>query len=491
MSRSSPLRVLAIGIDAAEPALVKKLIEDGALPSLERLLLSGTWGEVRSPAAIGSGTVWPTFMTGRGPLDHGIYSILPWDPRAMCLVRLTTNHLTPFWELLRQQGYSIGILDVPFAPVIGIERGIEISEWGAHDRMRGHLVVSPGSRHDWLTRTAGQHPLGRGRVDIAGPQDWRALQKLATECCGGARLRGALAMRLLTEFSLDVLVAVFTEVHHASHYLWHTLDPLMRVTPGTDVPSLIEVYREVDRQIGHLIDRAGAEAMVLIFSLHGMRATRGIPMILDPLMRALALASADNWRAQTWPQRAQWVVSTIKHAAPNPLRRLYRKATSGTQRPPQPSVRLPYDWSGTAAFAIPTDQHGWIRLNLRGREARGLIDRAQYDGVCTQLDLVLRGLVTEKGSKIVEDVVRVGSETGSPPTDLPDLVVHWGDEALADPLRIAAPRISARPTGTKFTGQHAPRGFFIHRPASGRSRHADDSVSADELHELIQAGLGA
>jgi len=482
MSRSSPLRVLAIGIDAAEPTLVRTLIGNGALPSLGRLLQGGAWGDVRSPAAIGSGAVWPTFITGRDALDHGIYSILPWDRRAMCLVRLTTNHLTPFWEALRQQGYSVGILDVPFAPVIGIERGIEISEWGAHDRMRGHLVVSPTSRHDWLTRTIGEHPLGRGRVDVAGREDWKALQKLATECQSGAQLRGALATRLLTEFSLDVLVAVFTEVHHASHSLWHTLE--------TGSPSLIDVYREVDRQIGQLIDLAGAEAMVLVFSLHGMRATRGIPTILDPLMRALALSSAENWRTQTWPQRGQRVVSTIKHAAPNSVRRLYRKATSGTPRPPQPRVRLPYDWSRTVAFAVPTDQHGWIRLNVKGRETRGLVDRVQYDEVCTRLDLVLRGLVTEKGSKIVEDVIRVGSETGSPPVELPDLIVHWGDEALADPLRIATPKISARPTGTRFTGQHAPRGFFIHRPAAGQSLRANASVAAGELHELLRAGLG-
>lgn len=482
MSPSSALRVLAIGIDAAEPTLVRKLVDEGKLPSLQGLLSRGIWGEVRSPADVGSGTVWPTFMTGKGPLEHGIYSILPWDSQAMCLVRLTTNHLTPFWEALSQEGYAVGILDVPFAPVVGLDRGIEISEWGAHDRMRGHMMVSPRDRHDWLARTAGEHPLGKRRVDVAGARDRKAQQRLATECRAGVRLRGALATRLLAELRLDMLLAVFSEVHHASHYLWHTLDP------GDG--ALVDVYREVDRQIGQLIDAAGADATVLVFSLHGMRATRGIPVILDPLLRALGLASVTRWRARSWLERRQWAVSSFKQAVPNPLRRLYRKAASGVLRPPQAKVRLPYDWSRTGAFPVPTDQHGWIRLNLEGREIHGIIDGEEYGEVCTRLEQALRGLLTEDGSRVVKDVLRPGGVAGGPPEHLPDLIVHWDDNALANPLRLAAPKISARATGTKFTGQHSPHGFFILRSAPGRLLNPGPCVTAQELHLWIRAGIG-
>src|SRR3989304_8199105 len=131
------------GIAAAEPALEKKLMDQGELPSLKALRDHGCWGEARSPAAIGSGAVWPTFMTGESPAVHGVYSVLPWDPRTMNLVRLTTDHLTPFWRGLSDAGYAVGVLDVPFAPVIGLAGGAEISEWGEHDRVRGRMLVSP------------------------------------------------------------------------------------------------------------------------------------------------------------------------------------------------------------------------------------------------------------------------------------------------------------------------------------------------------------
>src|SRR3972149_1991735 len=125
------------GPAAAEPALVKKLMDQGELPSLKALRDHGCWGEVRSPAAIGSGAVWPTFMTGEGPAVHGVYSVLPWDPRTMNLMRLTTDHLTPFWRGLSDAGYAVGVLDVPFAPVIGLAGGAEISVWGGPARGRG------------------------------------------------------------------------------------------------------------------------------------------------------------------------------------------------------------------------------------------------------------------------------------------------------------------------------------------------------------------
>jgi len=41
----------------------------------------------------------------------------------------------------------------------------------------------------------------------------------------GVRERGTLAARLLAEVPVDLLLMVFTEVHRASHLLWHTVDP--------------------------------------------------------------------------------------------------------------------------------------------------------------------------------------------------------------------------------------------------------------------------
>ena len=44
------------------------------------------------------------------------------------------------------------------------------------------------------------------------------------------------------------------------------------------------------------------------------------------------------------------------------------------------------DWSRTKAVSLTADVHGYARINLRGREARGIVEPGEeYDRVCTQI----------------------------------------------------------------------------------------------------------
>lgn len=100
MSTGNDSTILAIGIDAAESTLVRQLIEQNEMPALRSLLEEGQWLRVQSPAHIGSGAVWPTFITGSEPTVHGIYSEWGWKPDVMSLSRYNGRHLTPFWKPL-------------------------------------------------------------------------------------------------------------------------------------------------------------------------------------------------------------------------------------------------------------------------------------------------------------------------------------------------------------------------------------------------------
>ena len=123
----SEARVLAIGLDAAEPTLIRELIEQGEMPALKALLEQGKWLRVESPASVGSGSVWPTFITGEDPSLHGVYGEWCWRPATMSLERYRGDDLIPFWKRLVDNGLTVGILDVPFAPLVGVAEGFEIS----------------------------------------------------------------------------------------------------------------------------------------------------------------------------------------------------------------------------------------------------------------------------------------------------------------------------------------------------------------------------
>ena len=145
MNTNDRPRVLAFALDAAEPTLVRRMIEQGELPALKSLLSEGRWMTVKSPAVIGSGSVWPSFLTGKGPMVHGVYGEWCWDPERMGIRRITSRRLTPFWKTQAENGTTVGILDVPFMPLIGLSKGFEVSEWGPHDLIDGRVNAAPAN----------------------------------------------------------------------------------------------------------------------------------------------------------------------------------------------------------------------------------------------------------------------------------------------------------------------------------------------------------
>src|ERR1041385_4219668 len=126
MRRNSSRRVLAIGLDAAEPTLIRRLIDRWEMPALRALESEGRWIRVLSPAHIGSGCVWPTFATGTEPAAHGIYGEWCWQPELMSLKHFNGSGFAPFWKRFVDQGISVGVLDPPFITPIGLSDGFEI-----------------------------------------------------------------------------------------------------------------------------------------------------------------------------------------------------------------------------------------------------------------------------------------------------------------------------------------------------------------------------
>jgi predicted AlkP superfamily phosphohydrolase/phosphomutase len=490
-------RVLTIGIDAAEPTFIRQLIDDNQLPTLKSLLSAGRWLTVESPANIGSGSVWPTFITGDEPSDHGVYGEWSWQPETMGLSRYNGRHLKAFWNDLIENGKRIGVLDVPFAPFTGFADGFELSEWGAHDFLEGRFQFAPEKIVDTVAKQFPSHPLLLDRLDTRGPADYEALKTLAKGCLYGVRLRGKLARRLVAETDPHLTTIVFTELHHSAHYMWHTLGtehPIYRnqIFNGLKPiePSLTDIYREVDWQIGELLEQMGPDLTVMVFSLHGMRPTHGVPTLLEPLLREKGYAQFAGWGSQSWGERAVELMATAKRHAPKTLKRIYYKtlSPSTTLKLARPTMMPIYDWSRTRAFALPADQHGWLHVNLIGREARGIVPVDKYEQTCVELEAMLRSLTASDGRPIVRDVVRTAKTVQQALVQtLPDIVVHWQDAAFSSPLKIDGSALETEPAGQKFTGRHALNGFCI---LKGDDRlHAGETLRAAEIHRVIRAAL--
>ncbi len=488
MSTSKNPSVLAIGIDAAESTLVKRLIEQNEMPALKALLDRGQWLSVQSPAPIGSGTVWPTFITGTEPTTHGVYSEWSWKPRTMSLSRYNGRHLTPFWKAPAEQNVRIGTFDIPFALPLGVSDGFEVFEWWAHDSTGAGLDGGPKEIIS-LVKASPSHPLSANRFVNATPNSQSDLKALSEACIAGVRLRGALAQTLIKETTPRLTVMVFPEIHHAGHQMWHTADPRHPVYHGRELkvvePFLRDIYRAVDAQIGTLIDSRGADT-ILVFALHGMRAALGFPAFLGPLLCERGFSRVASWSSQSWRGRALSLLAETKRRTPGTLKKLYYKVTptTATHKMARPTMLPVYDWANTRAFSLPTDQYGWIRINLVGREAEGSVPLDQYDDTREQLKKLLLGLVNDDGQPLIRDIVPTAQSAEHALTNpLPDLVVHWADAAFAWPLKIRDSKVQIEPVARKSTGQHASEGFCIY---SGSGNNLSNWVAeAKDLGRLI------
>jgi predicted AlkP superfamily phosphohydrolase/phosphomutase len=136
-------------------------------------------------------------------------------------------------------------------------------------------------------------------------------------------------------------------------------------------------------------------------------------------------------------------------------------------------------WPRMKAFALPSFSEGYVRINVRGRERDGIVDPADYDRTCDEVEAMLRQMRNPRtGSPLVRKVMRSRASAfdGDPKLPDPDLLILW----TAEPADMAdTPFGRIGPLPFQRTGSHVERGFLL---ASGPG--IPSAVSSDEPHAL-------
>jgi predicted AlkP superfamily phosphohydrolase/phosphomutase len=156
------------------------------------------------------------------------------------------------------------------------------------------------------------------------------------------------------------------------------------------------------------------------------------------------------------------------------------------------------DWSRARAFAAFGDLDAYIRVNLKGREAAGIVERGpEYSALCRHIAAGFLSFVDEDTREPVVDNVEYVDETfpdGARRDHLPDLIVHWAPSSAAQHRRIMSPQFGAvdwptpgfHPQGR--SGDHAREGFLIASgvPIRASSRRASILDLAPTVYDLLE-----
>lgn len=106
MTQRLAKRVLLVGWDAADWRFILPLIEQGAMPTLERLMRDGVWGQLASIQPMLSPMLWTSIATGKRPHRHGIFGFVEPAPDASDVrpVSSASRRCPAVWNMLARRG---------------------------------------------------------------------------------------------------------------------------------------------------------------------------------------------------------------------------------------------------------------------------------------------------------------------------------------------------------------------------------------------------
>ncbi len=440
---------MVIGLDAADPDLVRRWIQAGQLPHLEALAARGKFGRLSSPAWMSTGPVWPSFFAGTSPARHGRFFFRQLENGTYRIVKKRADEIeaTPFWEQIEKTGKRVAVLDVPKTYPRRDCHVIQLVGWGVHSAA-WETASHPQHLLAEVHQLFGSHPVQN--CDDVNMTAAKHYESFVADLISGISQKCELALWLYKREEWDLFVNVFSEAHCAGHMLWHVHDTghpehdnVLRQRLGD---PLLRIYQQLDDAIGKLM-AAAKNTNLIVFSPHGMGANYGGSHLLPAVLERLGMGSSPELGAGRLLRHKSRTVRRIR-ALPDRVpiglqkilrsfvpRRLWDTATTRL-------LSLGNKWAESLAFCVPGDYAGAIRVNLKGREPAGRVNPGDdYDQLCMELATELCSLINPAtGQQAVREVTRIDQVyTGELINQLPDLIVQWSGDAPISALN--SPRI--------------------------------------------------
>ncbi|HEY5712287.1 MAG TPA: hypothetical protein VIT38_10360 [Allosphingosinicella sp.] len=504
--------IVLIGLDAFDPELARELIASGRLPTLARLYENGAHCRVVNPFGLFVGAVWLSFASAQRVERHGIHcweevDVATYDKR---LRAPQPDRFDTFWKQIGDAGPRVAAIDIPHCKAPANLNGLEIAEWGCHDRHFG-LHACPALRAREMDARFGLHPvLGShpyGERHFA-PDDFAfragefrtasediALVRAMRE---GVRTKSALLSSLLAEEPWDLFVGTFGESHAIGHQQWHLHDPhhprfdaAQQAAMGGD--PILQVYEEIDGALGRLIEDCPLEATVLVHLSHGMGAHHDGTHLLDEVLARIECAMTGHSPRTGVLARTRralrpavnWLgANTRKLPIPPHLRRRLGEAARGDGPASRAQRRF---------FQQPNNSvYGGVRLNLVGREPRGRVCPEEADRLLRSIEEELLALVNvDTGRPAVVAVTRADQYYDrADDNTIPDLFIEWDRSAPIEKVTSSTIGAVHIPYDGFRTGDHFPDGMLI---ACGPDIPADRAmppIAVEDIGPSLAARLG-
>jgi predicted AlkP superfamily phosphohydrolase/phosphomutase len=478
-------RIVVLGIDALDAALVKRWKDD--LPNFSRIMDAGYFARLESTMPADSIPAWVTIYTGMQPWQHGIIDSMDYLEIRGGGRALDTSALIgkTFWDLAGEAGKRVCVINPLLAYPVWPVNGIMVN---------GPVFVT-GEAQAYPPEILSQYDLPElgGMVDFPGKKDLPRFLERTVEV---TRDQARFGLELMAVERWDVFFLCFLTLDRIMHFLWRYTDPSDPTYPGPNPfqESIRESFRMFDSIVGDVLDRLDQEQTLLVVSDHGhaMRPARVLYVneilrregllktrrsripLLDPVA-ALEKAKTAFLRSM---QRLDLEDTVYRIASLIPKERRKQLKTSSYAVTREGSTAWVSEVGGGTPF-------GGIEISMEACKAEG----KGYEDLRDRLITILSSVTDKDGSSIAKWVKRREDVfEGRNVEKYPDVVFELRDEYGVDRTLFCG-TTGITSTHKKVSGGHSKHGTLMLYNSQVKPPEAEPHIS--QVFGLIQEITGA
>lgn len=409
-------KVFVIGLDGTTFEVIDPWIKSGELPTLQRLVTEGASGTCHSTVPPVSLPAWASFMTGKDPGGHGLFSFWKEGKKRQFLNSRCLGSAA-MWDAAGEAGKKSIVINVagtyPPRPIPGV-------------LVTGMLTPSTQREYCYPADVKGLIETEVGDYWIDPEWGHPDFESDLEHVCHVAGRRAEAAQLLKTRYEWDLFIVVFTGTDRAQHRFLYQRDDDLRA-----------YYRALDQHIGELIGDLDSDTHVVLMSDHGFAAARKKVYV-------------NSWLERHGYQRTYSCPRDAEAASKSRWRRIFGKR------------KREILWEKTRAFYYAVDAHG-VSLNVRGRELGGIVEPGdEYETLRAEIIAGLREIRDPDTGKCPFSQVLPKEELypGGPYMDsVPDIMLVRGSEEYL--LRRNLHKRSNFRWYDTVRSWHSARGFVI------------------------------
>lgn len=418
-----------MGLDAACWEYLNPLLENGRLPTIKRLMETGSTGVLESTVPAVTPVAWASIVTGKNPGKHGVFGFMERVPGTYNFVptNAQARRGIPFWKRLNERGIRVGLVNVPYTYPPDAIDGFVVSGFGAPNNASN--ITYPADLVDWIRREIGHY---EPEVDIELIEKTAPPSKIFEIERGHQKRQIQIALKLSERFRVDVLVINLMLFDHSNHFM-------------PEMEQVYEALGECDRDIATLIDGFVPDAVLLI-SDHGSRRFKGSFLVHNWLgshgyVKHQERTSSDregalNWVLVHWFKTHRWsgpLETILRRLARAMLTKMPCRWTQWVWKLIERSIPIAREYvSFTDQIDYRSTQvlpdfgaDGLFYFNILGRDPRGVVTSQTAGELMTKLKRELQKIVDPDTNLPLVSRVNTAHELYAGPAigDAPDVIV--------------------------------------------------------------------